>query len=138
MRRRGWLPAVVAAVMVLLVGLVLGELLRTRLLEDARTDLDAEFDRRSTAALATVDAEVRLYEQRLASVAAFAGFAADVGGFTPADWEGFVRSTGILDDGGNTTVGYVAVVEPAELPAFLAGEVAVGASVCRTRCIGLA
>jgi len=132
MRRRGWLPAVVAAVMVLLVGLVLGELLRTRLLEDARTDLDAEFDRRSTAALATVDAEVRLYEQRLASVAAFAGFAADVGGFTPADWEGFVRSTGILDDGGNTTVGYVAVVEPAELPAFLAGEVAVGAMAADT------
>jgi diguanylate cyclase (GGDEF)-like protein len=125
-RRRAWLPAVVAAATVLLAGVVLGELLRGRLLEAAQTDLDAEFDRRAAAALATVDAEIRLYEERLASIAAFAGFAADAGGFTPADWERFVRSTGILDDGGNTAVGYVAIVEPAELLAFLTGEVAVG------------
>lgn len=123
-RRR---PVVVVAwaCLVLVVTGVVAVQVRAALLRDARDELATDFARRADGAMVSVEAELRLYEQQLSSIAEFASFATGAGGFSDEAWDRFVGSTGVLAAGGNTLT-FVEVVEPAGLPALLVRELAHG------------
>jgi diguanylate cyclase (GGDEF)-like protein len=115
----------VGLLLLAVLGIVGAVVARSVLLERARDDLGAEFDRRAGTALAAVEAEIADHEQRLLIIASFAGTVDDL---TPAVWERFVEDTGILGSNVDSTVGYVAVLPPEGLPAHIAEEVRLGSA----------
>ncbi len=104
--------------MLLAVGGVGSLALRSVLLDRARSDLDAEFLRRSEVALAGLQAEHAQYEELLEVIATFAGSVDDL---DPAVWERFVTGTGIFEVSESMPVGLIDIV-PAAAPEALPGQ----------------
>ncbi len=123
--RRGPVAVVVLACLVLAGAGVVAARVRAAVLHDARDELTEDFARRADGAMLSVEAELALYEQQLASIAEFASFAGGAGGFGERAWDRFVESTGVLDAGGNTLT-FVEVVDPVDLPAFVVRELELG------------
>jgi len=114
---------VFCALLLLLVGTAGSIAVRTVLLERARADLDAEFQRRAGAALASVQAENADYEELVDVIATFAG---SVDRLSPESWERFVTETGILDLSDTLAVGYIDLVPFEERAAHVEEELAYG------------
>ncbi len=119
------MAVVVLACLVLAGAGVVAAQVRAAVVDTARDDLAADFGRRADAAVLSLEAELALYEQQLASIAEFASFASGAGGFSDTAWDRFVDATGVLDAGGNT-VSFVEVVDPVALSSFIARELALG------------
>ncbi len=109
----------------MLVGLIAGFTLRSMLVDRARHDLTAEFERRADPALAGMAVEVDRYAERIRIVTSFAGL---MDRLTSPSWQRFVKDTGILELDSNNAVAYVEFVPPSRFETFRAGEIADGAS----------